>query len=201
MAVAALVMAGGKATRMGAEKPLLHVGSKALIERVIDVLRQSESVDRIVVAVSPHTQETGIAANHLGVEVISTVGEGYESDMKQAIKALSLGNVLVVSADLPFLLPRVVDEAIERYLSSGKPALMVAAPVDLFKRNGMEPSYVFDLDGRKLAPVGVNIIDGKRVDEAELDESVYVVEFNGLVFNVNTPQDLEIARSRSEQAG
>jgi len=186
---------------MGAEKPLLHVGSKALIERVIDALRQSESVDRIVVAVSPHTQETGIAANRLGVEVISTVGEGYESDMKQAIKALSLGDVLVVSADLPFLLPRVVDEAIDRYLSSGKPALMVAAPVDLFKRNGVEPSYVFDLDGRKLAPVGVNIIDGKRVDEPKLDESLYVVEFNGLVFNVNTPQDLEIARIRSEQAG
>ena len=201
MALAALVMAGGKAKRMGAEKPLLHVGNKPLIERVIDVLRQSESVNRIIVAVSPHTQETGIAANHLGVEVISTLGEGYESDMKQAIKALRLGNVLVVSADLPFLLPRIVDEAIERYLSSGKPALMVAAPVDLFRRNGMEPSYIFDLNGRKLAPVGVNIIDGKRVDEPKLDESVYVVEFNGLVFNVNTPQDLEIARSRSEQAG
>jgi len=200
MAVAALVMAGGRATRMNrAEKPLLHVGDKVLIERVVEVLRHSKSVDQILVAVSPRTQQTGIVATNLGVEVINTAGQGYHSDMKEAIKALGLADVLVVSADLPFLLSGVVDEAVHRYLACGKPSLMVAAPIELFERNGMEPSYVFDFNGQRLAPVGLNIIDGRRVDEPELDEAIYVVQENDLVFNVNTLHDLELARGRLEQ--
>jgi GTP:adenosylcobinamide-phosphate guanylyltransferase len=42
----------------------------------------------------------------------------------------------------------------------------------------------------------LNIINGKRIDEPELEETVFVVELEDLVFNVNTPSDLEMARSR-----
>lgn len=202
MALAALVMAGGKATRMGsvAEKPLLRVGDKPMIQLVIEALKQSRSIDRIIVAVSPRTQQTAQTARALRVDVTKTAGVGYEPDMKQAIKTLGLDDVVVVSADLPFLAPRIVNEAIDKYLLSGKPALMVAAPVNLYRRYRMEPSYVFDLDGQKLAPVGLNIINGRRIDEPKLDETIFVVEGDDLVFNVNTPSDLEMARSRANRA-
>jgi len=202
MALAALVMAGGKATRMGsaAEKPLLHVGDKPLIQLVVEALKQSRSIDRIIVAVSPRTQRTAETARALSVDVAETAGVGYEPDMKEAIKTLGLGDVAVVSADLPFLTPRIVDEAVDKYLLSGKPALMVAAPVKLYRTYGMEPLYVFDLDGQELAPVGLNIINGRRIDEPKLDETIFVVEADDLVFNVNTPSDLEIARSRANRA-
>jgi len=200
MAVVALVMAGGEGTRMGrVEKPLLHVGDKTMIERVVEVLTHSRSVNRIIVAVSPRTRQTGIEAAGLGVEIINTPGQGYHADMKVAIRDLGLADVLVASADLPFLLSRVIDEAVDRYFASGKPSLMVAAPVELFESNGMEPSNVFDLNGRKLAPIGVNVIDGRRVNEPVLDEAVYVAQFNDLVFNVNTVRDLELARNRFGQ--
>ena len=200
MAIAAIVMAGGKATRMQAttEKPLLQVRDKPMIQRVIEALRQSETVDRIIVAVTAGTQQTADTSRRLGVEVIETAGEGYESDMKQAIKTLGLKDVIVVSADLPFLVPRIIDDAVKSYSSSGKPALMVAAPIELYKKFGMEASYTFDLNGEQLAPVGLNVINGRRVHEPTLDETILVVRLDDLVFNVNTPTELESARNHPE---
>jgi adenosylcobinamide-phosphate guanylyltransferase len=200
VAIAALVMAGGKATRMraGTEKPLLQVGGKSMIQRVIEALKESESVNRIIVTVGTNTQQTAETARRLGVEVTETAGDGYEPDMKQAIKSLGLEDVVVVSADLPFLVHRMVDDAVKCYFSSGKPALMVAAPVELYSKFGMKPSYTFDLDDQQVAPVGLNVINGRRIDEPRLDETVFVAKLEGLVFNVNTPTDLELARNRPE---
>jgi adenosylcobinamide-phosphate guanylyltransferase len=200
VAIAALVMAGGKATRMraGTEKPLLQVGGKSMVQRVIEALKESESVNRIIVTVGTNTQQTAETARCLGVEVTETAGDGYEPDMKQAIKSLGLEDVVVVSADLPFLVPRMVDDAVKCYFSSGKPALMVAAPVELYSKFGMKPSYTFDLDDQQVAPVGLNVINGRRIDEPRLDETVFVAKLEGLVFNVNTPTDLELARNRPE---
>ena len=50
----ALVMAGGKGTRMNVatEKPLLEVGGKSMIEHVVVALKRSKVVDRIIVAVT-----------------------------------------------------------------------------------------------------------------------------------------------------
>jgi adenosylcobinamide-phosphate guanylyltransferase len=197
MALAALVMAGGRATRMGTgpEKPLIDVGNKPMVQRVVEALKQSHSIDRIIVAVSHRTQKTASVATSLGVEVFETPGEGYQADMQQAIRSLGLEDVVVVSADLPFLVPRIVADAIDRYMLSGKPALMVAAPIELYKKHRIEPSYTFDFNGRKLASIGLNIIDGKRINEPELEETVFVIDDEDLVFNVNTQRDLEVARS------
>ena len=203
MAIAALVMAGGTATRMHAEteKPLLRVGDKPMIQRIIEALKEAESVNRIIVAVTAATRNTAETATALGADVVGTAGKGYERDMKQAIKTAGLEDVLVVSADLPFLTPRIVDDAIKNYFSNGKPALMVAAPVELFEKFGMRASYTFDFKGQQVAPVGLNVIDGRRIDQEKLDETVFVVELDDLVYNVNTQCDLDMARKRSNTGG
>jgi adenosylcobinamide-phosphate guanylyltransferase len=202
MVVAALVMAGGKATRMqsNTEKPLIRINNKPMIQLVIEALRQTPSINRIVVAVGPGTQQTAHAVTALGVEVVNTAGNGYKPDMQEAIRSLGLGDVVVVSADLPFLSPKIVELAIEKYRSSKKPALMVAASEELFKRFDMEPSYVFMKDDCKLVPVGLNIVNGKRIDEPVLDEIVFVSENDDLVYNVNRQRDLEIARKHAAKA-
>jgi adenosylcobinamide-phosphate guanylyltransferase len=196
MALTALVMAGGRATRMGeTEKPLLQVGGKPMIQHVIEALRKSEFIDRIIVTVTRNTPRTTQKMIQLGIEVTETLGHGYESDMKQAIKTLGLGDVVVLSADLPFLTPDILNAAVKQYLEMKKPALMVAAPIELYSQTNIAPSYVLEMNGRKLAPIGVNIINGKRVDEPELEETVLVTEAKKLVFNVNTPTELKTARA------
>ena len=195
-------MAGGKATRMKDphEKAILQVDGKPMIRLVIDALKKASLVERIIVAVTEATRHTKEIVRALGVEVIETSGEGYEQDMQQAIRTLGLKDVVVVAADLPFLTPGRVDDAIRNYLSAGKPALMVAAPVELYEKSGLEASYTFDYEGRKLVAVGLNVIDGTRIDEGRLDETVLVIKDRDLIFNVNTQTDLKLTRSRREQS-
>ena len=197
MAIAALVMAGGKATRMqtAIEKPLLKVGGKTMIQHVIDTLRKAESVNRLIVAVTPSTRHTAGTARALGIEVIETAGEGYAQDVKETVKTLGLKDVVIVVADLPFLAPATVNEAVRNYFSRGKPALMVAAPIELFEKYGLKASYAFNHEGQTLVPVGLNVIDGTRINEGKLDETVLVVRDSDLIFNVNTQTDLKLARN------
>lgn len=196
MALTALVMAGGKATRMksATEKPMLEVDGRPMIERIVRVLKQSKMVDRIVVAVSGNTPQTARRATELSVGVLWTPGEGYISDMRYAIKKLGLCDVVTVSADMPFIATEIVDQAIEKYRSSGKPSLAVMTPVDVFRRTGSKPEYVFEVDGRRLVPIGLNIIDGRKIGEPELDQAVLVTDSEEFAINVNTPRELEVAK-------
>ncbi|HUK50427.1 MAG TPA: NTP transferase domain-containing protein [Terriglobales bacterium] len=197
MSLSALVMAGGKATRMGGrvEKPVLLVGGKTMLERVVETLRAAQ-VDRIVVATSVITPQTNDDARRLAVETLSTPGNGFEEDMKFAIRNLKLEDVLVVSADLPLITPSIIRETIQRYHESGKPALAVMAKVDDYERLGIKPQYVFETKGEKVAAVGINMIDGRRIDEGELDQEVLMVDSLDLMLNVNNAQELELARKR-----
>jgi adenosylcobinamide-phosphate guanylyltransferase len=201
MAVTALVMAGGKAARMHSdvEKPLMQINGIPMIQLILDALRRSKNVGRILVAVTSKNTQTANKARELGVEIIETPGTGYENDMKTAIKQQHLHDVLVVSADLPFMTAAMVDRVIEAYKSSGKPALSVMCPLTTLERKRVQASYVFNVDGRHLVPIGLNVLDGTRIDEPVLEETVLITESEELALNVNTPQELEVARELAKR--
>lgn len=203
MGITALVMAGGKATRMKSttEKPLLEVGGKAMIQQVVNTLKHSKTVDRIIVAVTGSTPQTARKARQMNIETFETPGDDYVSDMRYAIRNLGLREVLIVSADIPFIKTEIVDQAVEKYRSCGKPALSVMTPVSIYERLGSRPEYVFEVDGRGLAPIGINIVDGRRVGESELEQAVFVTESEEFALNVNTPNELEIARKHFKKTG
>ena len=182
---------------MGAkvEKPLLEVSGKSMLQLVIEVLKQT-SVDRIVVASSTNTPATSIEARRQGVEVLVTRGDGFEEDMRFAIRQLSLGDVLVVSADLPFITADIVERVVQKYRSSGKPALAVMAKPEVYEEIGSKPQYLFNVDGQDFVPVGINMVDGKRIDEGELDQTIFVIESGDAVLNVNTSAELDLARKK-----
>ena len=182
------------------EKPLLEISGKSMLQRVIEVLKCSNSVERIVVASSHRTPATTIEAETLGVQAIITPGSGFEEDMRFAIRHLALGEVLVISSDLPFVTVGVIEEALRKYRDTRKPALAVMAPVELYERFGTKPSYVFEINGRKLVPVGINIINGARIDEGALEQTELIVDSGDVAFNINTPDELEAARKRLANA-
>jgi len=196
MGLVALVMAGGRGSRMKLrfEKPLLDVGGKPMIEHIVDALKNAEEVDRIIVAVSRYTPRTASRAKELSVEVFETPGLDFISDVKYAVKNLGLKTVLTVSADLPLITRKLVDEIVENYDRCRKPALSVMVPTVLCDRLGLKADSTFSVNGRDLVPVGINVIDGTRVDEAELEQETLVVENEQLAVNVNTEEDLHIAR-------
>jgi len=195
MGVTALVIAGGKGTRMKLkeEKPLLKVGGKSMIERILIASKNAKRIDEVVVAVSKHTPKTARILKTCAVKVLETPGKDYISDTRYAVKKLGLSTVVTISADLPLVTSEVIDEAIERYERCGKPALAVMIPAETRERFGLELNYLFGKNGKRLVPAGINVIDGRRIDEAELEEETFVVDREEIAVNVNTPMDLKIA--------
>jgi len=176
------------------EKPLLEIAGRSLLQRVIEQLKLAPSIERIVVASSPNTPITAREAGRLNVENIVTPGDGFEEDMRFAIRQLALEDVMIVSCDLPFLTVDVIERAVRTYRTSMKPALAVMAPVETYKKLGSNPGYVFDIRGQNLVPVGVNIIDGRRVGEGQLDQVELIIDSEDVALNVNTLKDLETAK-------
>jgi adenosylcobinamide-phosphate guanylyltransferase len=197
MGVTALLMAGGKGSRMALsqEKPLLKVSGKPMIEHVIMSLKNAKDIDETVVVVSKHTPKTTELIKGFPVKILETPGEGYVPDMEYAVKKLKLKTVLTISADLPLVTGEVIDGIIERYRRCNKPALTVAVPMETKERLGLGVEYALEAGDKRLVPAGINVIDGRRIDEGELEEEIYVIDDEKVAVNVNTPHDLEIAEN------
>jgi adenosylcobinamide-phosphate guanylyltransferase len=195
MGVTALLMAGGRGSRMALsqEKPLLEVGGKPMIEHVINALINAKRIDKTIVVVSRHTPKTTKLIKRFSVKILETPGEDYVSDMEYAVKKLKLKTVLTISADLPLITGEVIDSIIERYMRCNKPALTVAVPMETKERLGLGVEYALKAGDKRLVPAGINIIDGRRIDEGELEEEIYVIDDEVVAMNVNTPHDLKIA--------
>ena len=198
MGVIALVMAGGKGTRMGIsqEKPLVKVCGRPVIEYVLAALKNARKVDSIVVAVSSCTPETAKQMEKCHVKVVETPGKNYVSDLGYAAQSLKLGVFLAIAADLPLVKGEILDDIIERYERCGKPALTVAVPLETKTRLGMNVEYSFKMDEADVVPVGINVIDGhKRYGDEWLDQEIYLLNQEELAVNINTPKELQIAES------
>ena len=202
MSVTALVMAGGKSTRMmlQEEKPLLQIAGKPVIEHVLAALRKAKKVNATVVTVSKYTPKTAKHLAALQVKVVKTPGKEYVFDMGYAVKTLNLQTVLVIAADLPLITGEIVDDILEKYVRCGKPALMVAVPLESKQKLGLGTSYVFEWRGEQVVPAGINVIDGCRIDEGELDQEVYVLDKAEVAVNINTVQELHIAENQFAKA-
>ena len=194
--VVALVMAGGKGTRMklAEEKPLIKVCGKPSVEYVLAALENSKKIDDVIVATSASTPKTTQFIKQLGVKVLETPGKDYVSDMGYAVQALKLGVFLAIAADLPLVQGEMIDAIVERYERCGKPALTVAVPLETKTKLGMCIEYSFKMDSREVVPVGINVIDGsKRYGDEWLDQDILLLDHEELAVNINTVQELELA--------
>jgi len=202
MGVTALVMAGGRGTRMALseEKPLLRVGGKPVIEYVLTALKNAKKVNAIVVAVSDYTPKTAKLMPQFQVSVIKTPGKEYVSDMRYAVKSLSLQSVLAIGADLPLITGKVVDVIVNCYERCGKPALSVVVPMETKEKLGLGGEYAFKAGNMRVVPAGINVIDGRRIDEKELDEEICLLDRKEVAVNINTVQELRIAESLFAEA-
>jgi adenosylcobinamide-phosphate guanylyltransferase len=197
--VVALVMAGGKGTRMklAQEKPLVAVCGKPVIQYVLAALKAAKKIDRIIVATTTGTPKTTELMRQQCVEVIETPGKDYVSDMGWVVQTLKLGVFLAVAADLPLVKPEIINAIVERYERCGKPALTVAVPLETKAKLGMSIEYSFTTeDNQQVVPVGINVIDGsKRYGDEWLDQDIYVLNHQELAVNINTVQELQLAES------
>jgi len=194
--VVALVMAGGKGTRMkiAQEKPLIKVCGKPVIEYVLAALKDAQKIDSVIVATTNCTPKTTQLMRQLGVKVIETPGKDYVSDMGYAVQTLKLGVFLAIAADLPLIRGEMIDAIVERYEHCGKPALTVAVPLETKAKLGMSSEYSFKMADQNVVPVGINVINGhKRYGDEWLDQDICLLNHDELAININTVQELQLA--------
>lgn len=190
MSVVGLVMAGGRGTRIASrvEKPLISLGGKTMLELVVEALKGASRVEEIAVTTSPHTPKTKEMAKKLGLKTIETQGEDYVADAQQAIRTLVPKTVLVISADLPLVSSRLIDDVIEQYIRCGRPSLKVVTSI---KPNRHKDEKGPTREGESARPVGMNVIDSRHINQPQIDEATFLVNSKEVAANVNTPEDLK----------
>jgi adenosylcobinamide-phosphate guanylyltransferase len=196
MRLTALVMAGGKATRMKntCEKPLVKVHEKPMIEWVIRALRSSKSIGDVLVATSRFTPRTAELMRALSIKTVNTPGRSYCEDVRHAIKMCELFSpVLVISADLPLVTDKLIDEVVAYYKRCKKPALTVLVTPESYERLGLKYDQDLEVGGKRLVPVGINIVDGRRINDERMEEEVLILDGAEQAVNVNTVNDIRIA--------
>lgn len=185
--VLALVMAGGKGTRMkkNQEKPLVEVRGKPLIQHVLTAIYKSSKIDEIVVATSPHTPQTTKWVKNAKIRIIKTPGQGYVEDMAFILSHDDLKDqiILTITADLPLLTGEIIDQVLNYYQKCHKPALSVMVPVEIYHKYGLQPSMVWE----NLVPSGLNILRGKNTEQ---DEELLVIGKIEVALNINSPEDI-----------
>lgn len=188
----ALIMAGGKGTRMDldCEKPMVQVNNKPMINYVIDALMESKYVDKILVAVSENTPETTKFLEDFPVIIVPTSAKGYIEDLSEVLSNRDYVEqdevIMTIVADLPLVSAEQLDDVFEHYFERKKPAMCVSVPESLFIEYGIEPTLVFD----GLVPTGVNLL---LANNDEQDQTIYQSQNIELAFNINTLNDLNLS--------
>ncbi len=194
----AAVMCGGRASRMqqrGIEKPLLKVDGIAMVERVILALAASERFDRIVAAVSPSTPKTKALLKSKGVETIETAGEGYSNDLSYLLSKLRPLRVMVVPSDIPLLTSQLVSEILDVIDNNSirqemKPAISILLEKEFVERIGAKPSIVLD----QYCHSGITVFNTIAVGTEPVEEHYVVMNRKEIALNVNTKEELELAK-------
>ncbi|MCL2641980.1 MAG: NTP transferase domain-containing protein [Candidatus Bathyarchaeota archaeon] len=198
MTISALIMAGGKGTRMNSpqEKPLINICNKPVIDYVFNALKNAKKIDNIYIAVTQQTPKTTKYVEKFQAKIVTTPGKDYVSDMGYATQTLKLGKFLAIAADLPLITGEILDQIIERYENCGKPALTVAIPIETKIKMGMSIEYSFKMNDKDVVPTGINVIDGnKQYGNEWLDQDIFLLNQPELAINVNTPQELQTAQT------
>jgi adenosylcobinamide-phosphate guanylyltransferase len=202
MKVTALIMGGGKGTRMKSkqEKPLALLNDKPIIYWVIEAIHSAKNVKELIIATSDVSPETREYVQQLDLKIIDTPGKGFHEDMKHVIITEKItDHVLVVAGDLPLLTGELIDTIVDYYATLEVPSMAVMVPLEVFIKYDLTPSIIFTIEEKKLVPVGINIIDGRHIVKKEIDQEIMIGEDVRLACNVNTLKDLSIAKSLFQQ--
>ncbi len=192
--ISAAVLIGGQSRRMGRPKALLRLtkGDPTLIERTVAILR-TVADDVFLVGAAGWPLPTPLSACRLAIDEGTSAADGVVTALDAAMHRFCI----VVACDMPFL-----DAGLLRKM--GGLALRSGHGVMVSDSRGTHPLHaVWD---RETAPALHAAIErGERslgalallADMASLEVDGAGQDERWSVFNVNTPDDLAVARARA----
>jgi adenosylcobinamide-phosphate guanylyltransferase len=203
MGITALVMAGGRGTRMGltTEKPMLTFLGKHLIDYVVEAINQSKQVTTFYIVTSSNTPNTEQHCKNRGWPILHTDAKGYHDDLKQAARKASLtGPILTMPSDVPAITGKFLDKVIYEFEKCEKDFLAVFVPIQKRLDLGLSISSTDEYKGIWYAVSGINIVNGTKIQENDkIETSAIITEETEVLLNINTQKDIEIAQKLVNQ--
>lgn len=189
-AIGAVVLAGGKARRLGGrDKGLIPLQGKPLAAWVIDRLRAQ--VGEIVLSANRHLAEYGA----LGCPLVSDAIAGHAGPLagiQAAASVLRSAWVLTAPCDTPFLPPDLAARLLEAARRQGRQAVYAAEPqqshfgIMLLSRALLDPLAAYLQAGNRKVSAWLQAVDAMPVVWPAGTEAF---------FNINTPEDLAHAEA------
>jgi molybdenum cofactor guanylyltransferase len=191
--VTGVLLAGGKSRRMGEDKRYLVVGEETLFQRGLDVLRSV--FQEVLVVIAQDSLPLGVDVKVVRdlVSECGSLGGLYTGLMKATTPC-----IFVVACDMPFL-----DQAVIAQFTSRRATADIVMAKLAARLHPMHALY-----GKRCLPVLEQMIQERQLKIQELVSHAslrvqYVTEVDLLTIdpswrsfqNVNTPADLEAARS------
>jgi molybdopterin-guanine dinucleotide biosynthesis protein A len=195
--VTGVLLAGGNSRRMGEDKRYLVVGEQTLLERGLAVLRAIFQEVLVVIAQDSPSLDVDARVVRDLVPDCGSLG-GLYTGLTQATTPY----IFVVACDMPFLDPAVITQFTSRRASADIVMAKLAAR--------LHPMHA--LYGKRCLPVVDQMIRAQQlkiqgmVSHSSLrvqyvtEADLLTIDPSGRSFqNVNTPADLEVARSLLSQ--
>ncbi len=195
-----IILAGGRATRMGGkEKAMIELGAEKevrMIDMVIDAVKGASEVSAFIIAVTKYTPRTGLYCRSMNYRTIETPGYGYHADLRYLLRHHR--EFISVACDIPFLQSGHIDALIDFY-SECHTCITGAVPSSIVPE-GISPGFSFSYRGYKLVACGINAVTNPR-QTSTYDSIPFIFHDPMLAINVNTPSDLEIAMRYLREGG
>ena len=185
-----LIMAGGKGTRMDTkQEKLLLEYKKPVIMHVVDALKNSNCFSRIIAATSSNSPETEKILRQSGVEIISTSGKDFVSDLNFVLRQLD-DSVFITSGDLPLLDDEIIKQIVENYDSKNIWTSIVTTNTFL---NSIGIKSEYTTETKEHAFSGISLVNASQINDLQqIEENLVVIDDKRIGLNINTKDDYEL---------
>ena len=185
-----LIMAGGKGTRMNTkQEKLLLEYKKPVIMHVVDALKNSNCFSRIIAATSSNSPETEKTLRQSGVEIISTSGKDFVSDLNFVLRQLD-DSVFITSGDLPLLDDKIIKQISENYNPKNVWTSIVTTNKFL---NSIGINSEYTTKNKEYVYSGISLVNASEINNLEsIEEDLVVIDDKRIGLNNNTKDDYEL---------
>jgi molybdopterin-guanine dinucleotide biosynthesis protein A len=198
--ISCIILAGGKSLRLGRDKVLERVGNTSLLEQAISRI---DSLSKDIIIVTAKERTFAPLADNPKIKIVSDIfpGQGSLGGIYTGlVKSDSFYN-LVVAADMPFL-----NEALLRYMIEVSDGFDFVLPRvknlfeplhAIYSKNCIAPIKSILEQGKKVIIELFNYVKVRYIEAGEVDRfDPQHLSF----FNINTKEDLELAKKMTRGA-
>ena len=188
----AIVMAGGKGTRMNLDdEKLLLQYKKPIILHVIDSLKNSNCFSKILAITSRNSLKTKNLLEENNIETFDTPGAGYVEDLNLVLQTLN-DDIFITSGDLPLLDKEIVQEIVSNYDSQNNWTSILVANKFLTSL-GISSDYSTTFENQTCHYTGISLVNSKKISLLEkIDENYVILNDKRIALNLNTKEDYDL---------